>query len=252
MVPVMRRVPSSARVTSQSGRWIRCSNVGRNRPPSPARPPRRRARGRPVDPVQEVDGVGPQLLDGPVPHLPACGVDERVLRPVGVEDVEDAVGVPGQFAEVPGRPLALGPGDGVGDPVGQYPVLAGAGLLLEVVGRAGRDGVARDRLRALSGEEDERQDRGPLADGPEELDAGPSGRVVIRDDAVVLAVAEPGQSLVDARGDIDVEPLVLALEVGRGHLRDGWLVVGVEDANPLQRGAHRLPSQLTRPKGRFG
>ena len=47
------------------------------------------------------------------------------------------------------RPVLL---DGVFDPVREDGVLAGPGLLLEVLGHPGRDGVAGDLLAALAGE----------------------------------------------------------------------------------------------------
>jgi hypothetical protein len=132
---------------------------------------RTRSRSSGWTPFEEVPGILAEHRGRSPPAVLVGGVDERKLRPVVAENTEDAVGGLGELPQVAGRPLAPGPRDGVLDPVCQDRLLAGPGLRLEVVRDAGGDRVARDLLRALSGEENKGDVGVPLADVPKELDA---------------------------------------------------------------------------------
>jgi hypothetical protein len=69
------------------------------------------------------------------------------------------------------------------------------------------------------------------ADVFEEFDPVPSRHAVVGDDAVELLLGEPFERLAGARRRLDVELVVLAFEVCRRHVREGGLVVDVEDTN---------------------
>jgi len=196
-------------------------------------PTRRRA----VEAGEGLPDDRPEQLLGPTIGDRGPGLVDVRVAPVGVdgeEAVRDALVDP---AESPLGPFALpsgaAPGHRVPDPVDQELVLFGAGLLLEVVGHPGRDGLARDPLAALPGEQDEREVGVLLADGLEELDAVHAWHVVVRDDAVDGGPLELFEARGSARHRPDAEGVVDALEVAGGHLAEIRVVVHVEDPHRL-------------------
>jgi hypothetical protein len=141
--------------------------------------------------------------------------------------------------------LASGPppgpvgGDRVRDPVGEDGVLVAAGRLLEVVGHAGGDRLARHPLVALAGEQDERDLLVAVPYRLEERQAVRPGHLVVRDDAVDplgLEHVEPG---LDAGHAGDLEPVVLAFEEPRGQFAERPVVVDVEDPDRVGSHVHR-------------
>jgi hypothetical protein len=89
---------------------------------------------------------------------------------------------------------------------------------LEVVGDAGRDGLAGDLLGALAGEENEGELRARLADRLRGGQAVQSRHVVVADDAVDPRVGEPLQRRPGAVLDVDGRGPVGPLQLRRGEV----------------------------------
>ena len=173
------------------------------------------------------------------PRVPAQG--HRVVVPVGVGVClvhEGVLVVPVQDRDPVDRgfdrtrplvelPLRVVPLDRVQDPVCEEFVLLVARLLLEVVGRTGGDGVAGDRLRPLAGVQDEREVRPRFADRFEELDPVLVGHVVVADDTVDRVPTQQLRTAAWTVRGLHLEPVVLAGEKRRDHLREPRLVVDV-------------------------
>ena len=122
--------------------------------------------------------------------------------------------------------------------MGEYLVAFGPPSLLEVVGDAGGDGVARHLLAPLSGKADEWEVAVPLADGGEKVDPVGPIHVVVGDDTVDAAAGQSIQPGVDARGRVDDEAVVFPFEERRRQRREVRIVVDVEDVNRLRHGRH--------------
>jgi hypothetical protein len=130
------------------------------------------------------------------------------------------------------------PVDRVLDAVREDRALPGPGLLLEVVGHPGADGLARHLLAPVPGVEAEPEVGAPPADGLEELDAVLAGHMVVADDAVDPLV-EPFEPRPGVHRRLDVQALALPLEVGGRHLGEPGLVIDVQDADAVVARRHR-------------
>jgi len=117
--------------------------------------------------------------------------------------------------------------DRVPNPVGEDGVLTGAPVLLEVVGHARRDSLARNLLVSLPGKEDKREVGVILADGVQKRQPVPAGHVVVADDAVHVVRVE----IVDPRGGArrrpDSERVVLSFQKRRREVDELRVVVNV-------------------------
>jgi len=109
---------------------------------------------------------------------PSLAVEPDDTRRDRLQDLVQAVAAPvSRVGRPPGR-------DRVVDAVRKQDVPVPSATLLEVVGDARGDRVARDLLAPGAGEQDEREVGTVRADGLEELDPVHAGHVVVADDAV--------------------------------------------------------------------